>query len=73
MILFSSSVYFIDYGPKVYIGTANGDVIAGSVSADTLSAYDIQIKYNNDGTVGAYSLLDTIAGLQRQIDDLRGG
>lgn len=58
---------------KVYIGTANGDVIAGSVSADTLSAYDIQVKYNNDGTVGAYSLLDTIAGLQRQIDDLRGG
>ena len=58
---------------KVYIGTANGDVIAGSVSADTLSEYDIQVKYNNDGTVGAYSLLDTIAGLQRQIDDLRGG
>lgn len=58
---------------KVYIGTASGDVIASSVSADTLSAYDIQIKYNNDGTVGAYSLLDTIAGLQRQIDDLRGG
>lgn len=48
---------------KVYIGTANGDIIAE----------DFRIRYDNDGTVGAYSLLDTIAGLQRQIDDLRGG
>lgn len=48
---------------KVYIGTANGNIIAE----------DIRIRYDNDGTEASYSIVDTIAGLQRQIDDLRGG
>lgn len=48
---------------KVYIGTANGDIIAE----------DFRIRYDNDGTAASYSIADSIAGLQRQIDDLRGG
>lgn len=60
----AGAMYFNNGGEtKVYIGTANGNIIAE----------DIRIRYDNDGTEASYSIVDTIAGLQRQIDDLRGG
>ena len=49
--------------PDYIIVDANGDIIAE----------DFRIRYDNDGTAASYSIADSIAALQRQIDDLRGG
>lgn len=64
MIAQAGAMYFNNGSDtKVYIGTANGNIIAE----------DFRIRYDNDGTAASYSIADSIAALQRQIDDLRGG
>ena len=70
----AESLYYKKNGTRYNVAShLNTDAVsADTVDADTVSAYDIQIKENNGGSVFSYSLLDTIASLQRQIDDLRG-